>query len=145
MRHPRDLRDDERFIAPHQFQIIRGARGTADQFVKREHRRFAAGHGNHNLPAPDGVRRPVWRVAVHVTQEPKPFVRMSDGSLVERMVVNPGRWPWDLSVVDGRVQVQDAETALQKVDAWDERGALDAVFVEIVRMTVRRRDQNDSV
>jgi hypothetical protein len=52
------------------------------------------------------------RVILEVTEELEPILSMSDSRLVKRMMIDTRRWPWNLSIVCGGIQIKDAETGL---------------------------------
>ena len=70
---------------------------------------------------------------------------MRDGSSVQWVVVDSGWWSRHFAVIGCGVEVEDAETGFEHVDAGDEGGALDAVFVEVVGVSVGCCDEDDAV
>jgi len=91
------------------------------------------------------MRGPVRRIVFEVSEKAKPTLGVRIGSFVERMVVHTGRRSWDSAVICVGVEVYDAEAVFKHNDSRDERFALDAVFVQLVRVSVRGRDKYYSV
>lgn len=91
------------------------------------------------------MRRFVRGVVFGVAQEAEPFVGVRDGRFVEGVVVDARGGPGDFAVVGGGVEVDDLEAGFQQVDAGDEGGALDAVFVEVVGVAVGGCHEDDAV
>lgn len=85
------------------------------------------------------------RIILEVTKESEPPVSVGDGSFVKRVVINTRRWPRYFSVISGRVKIQDSKTSLEKVYTGYERLALNAVFVQVIRMPIRRSNEDYSV
>jgi hypothetical protein len=91
------------------------------------------------------MRGLVRRIVFEVSEKAKPTLGVRIGSFVERMVVHTGRRSWDSAVICLGVEVYDAEAVFKHNDSRDERFALDAVFVQLVRVSVRGRDKYYSV
>lgn len=85
------------------------------------------------------------RVVFKVAEEAKPALCMRFRRLVERMVVDARRGPGDLAVIGRGVEVQYCEAFLQEVDTWNEGFALDAVFVQVVWVSVTCCDDDGTV
>ena len=78
----------------------------------------------------------MWGIVVDITEEFKPLLRVSDGSFIERMMVNARGRTGNFPVVGCGVEIQDSETSLEEIDAGDEGLALEAVFIQVVRMAI---------
>lgn len=84
-------------------------------------------------------------IVIEVTEESKPSVGMGSGGFVERMMVNARRWPWYLSVIGCGVKIQDPKTSFKQVYAGNERLALNAIFVQVIRLPIGGSDEDYSV
>ena len=84
-------------------------------------------------------------VVLRIAQEIEPFLRVRDGSFVQRVVVDSRRRSRHFAVVGRGVEIEDAETGFEQIDAGDEGGALDAVFVEVVGVSVGGCDEDDAM
>ena len=91
------------------------------------------------------MRGPVRRIVLEVSEKAKPTLGVRIGSFIEWMVVHTGRRSWDSAVICAGVEVYDAEAVFKHIDSRDERFALDAVFVQLVRVSVRGRNKYYSV
>ena len=91
------------------------------------------------------MRGPVRRIMLEVSEKAKPTLGVRIGSFVERMVVHTGRRSWDSAVISVGVEVYDAEAVFKHIDSRDERFALDAIFIQLIRVSVRGRDKYYSV
>lgn len=61
------------------------------------------------------------------------------------MVVDARRGTGHFAVVDGGIEIDDAQAGFEEVDAGQEGLALDAVLVEVVGRTVGGGDEDDAV
>ena len=61
------------------------------------------------------------------------------------MVVDARWWTRNFAVVGLGIEVDDRQVRLEEMDAWNKRLALDSIFIQVIRMTVGRRHQDDSV
>ena len=145
VRHGGHAGHDEGVVAPHQLEVVGCAGRAADQLVEGEHGGFAARFGHLDVAAPDLVRGFVWGIAVGVAQEAEPFLGVGGGGFVDGVVVDAGGWARDFAVVGRGVEVEYLETRFEEVYTGDERGALDAVFVQVVGVAVGCRDEDDAV
>lgn len=82
---------------------------------------------------------------LEVTEESEPPISVSDGSFVKRMMINARRWPRYFSVIGCRVKVQDSKTGLEQIYAWDKRLALNTIFVQVTRVSIRGSNEDHSV
>ncbi len=98
-----------------------------------------------DFSAPYSLRLCSWLVLVRVTKEAKPFLGVRIGVLVQWRVVDTRGWTGNLAVVGWRVQVDNMESIFQEVYTRDEGFSLDAVFVEVIWVTVGGCNQNNSM
>lgn len=145
VRHGRHARHDKGFVTAHQLEIVGRAGGLADQLVKGKHGGLAARLGYVHVAAPHLMGRLVRGVAVRVAQEAEPLLGVRDGGFVDGVVVDARGRAGELAVVGGGVEVYYLEARFEQVDAGDEGGALDAVFVQVVGVPVGGRDEDDAV
>lgn len=136
---------DESIVVSDELEVVGGAGGTADEFLKGEVGGFAAGTGYFDFAAPDDLRVCVGRVVDRIAEEVEPFLRVASCVFAERVVVDCRWGTGDFAVICGGVKVDDCEIGLEEVDAWDERFALNAVFVQFVGVAIGCGDENDAV
>lgn len=145
MVHARHIRDNERIVMPNQLEVVGCTCGRADELLEGEVRSLAASTGNLDFAAPDNLRVCVRGVIDWVAQELEPLLRVLLCILAQRVVVDSSRGPGDFAVIRWGVEVDDAQICLEEVDAWDEGFTLDAVFIQVVWMTVGCGDEDNAV
>ena len=145
MIHSRDISDNKRLITPHQFQVIRRTCRSSNEFIKRKPSRLAACQWYMNFTAPYRMRRRMWGVLLEVSQILEPLIHMRSRGLVQRIVIYSRRGTRYLPVVSLRIEIYDAETLFEQIDTRNERFALNAVLVQIVRVPIRGGHQDYTV
>lgn len=145
VRHTRYPRDYESMVAPHQLQIVGSSGCSSNQFVELEHYRTSTGFGDLDLPSPNLLGSGMGWLVLEVTEESKPPISMGNGGFVQRMMIDTRRWPWYFPVIGCRVKIQDSKTSFKQIYAGDERLALNAIFVQVIRVPIRGSDEDYSV
>jgi hypothetical protein len=130
---------------PDEFEVIGSTCRRADELLEGELRGLATSPGHLDFAAPHNLDVCVRGVIDRITQVIEPFLRVALSNLAQRMVVNGRRGTGDFPVICRGVEIDHAQIGFKKIDAWNEGFALNAIFVQVVRVTVGGSDEDDAV